>query len=88
MTFLTQIINFLPNNGTGMAPHLNCTILVSINQDGYSTPKPYIYMEINLWLCSTRLARKTVSQNVKSSLPTVFNGWLVCVCVRRVAMRT
>lgn len=31
MMFLTQIINFLPNNGTGMAPHLNCTILVSIN---------------------------------------------------------
>ncbi|XP_029597022.1 potassium-transporting ATPase subunit beta-like [Salmo trutta] len=24
---MNRIINFLPNNGTGMAPHLNCTIL-------------------------------------------------------------
>uniref|UniRef100_A0AAY4CEW0 Sodium/potassium-transporting ATPase subunit beta n=1 Tax=Denticeps clupeoides TaxID=299321 RepID=A0AAY4CEW0_9TELE len=27
---MNRIINFLPNNGTGMAPYVNCTVLVSM----------------------------------------------------------
>lgn len=33
----SQIINFLPNNGTGNAPYVNCTVLVSVDHSSQWT---------------------------------------------------